>query len=70
VRKLRAIARQERISVAEAVRRCVTTALVQVRPDREALYARAARLVGKFRDRSQATDLSAEHDRYLERALR
>jgi hypothetical protein len=68
-RRLRAAARRAGVSMAEMVRRCIDLALVHDQPDRVALYARAAGLVGAFDDREAATDLSAEHDRYLAEAF-
>lgn len=56
--------------MAEVVRRCVDLALEERRPDRTELYRRAAQLAGAFRDRDGASDLSADHDRYLEDAFR
>jgi hypothetical protein len=67
-RRLRSIAREQGISVAEVVRRCVASALAARTVDRSALYARAAKLVGAFRDREGATDLAAGHDRHLDEA--
>ena len=68
IRKLRAIAREKRISLAEAIRRCVDTQLANAGPSRTELYTRAARLVGRFRDIESATDIATEHDRYLQDA--
>jgi hypothetical protein len=65
-RRLREIARRDGISLAEAIRRCVDRALAETSSDPGALYARAARLVGAFRDRDGATDVAEEHDRYLD----
>jgi hypothetical protein len=65
-RRLRAIAGREGISLAEAVRRCIDGTLVSQAPSRSELYARAMELAGAFADPDGATDLSAEHDRYLE----
>ena len=68
IRKLRAIARENRISLAEAIRRCVDAQLEDPGPSRTELYARAARLVGRFRDIEGARDIATEHDRYLQDA--
>jgi hypothetical protein len=65
-RRLRRIAREEGISVAEVVRRCLENALRPAGEDRAARYARAAKLIGAFRDRRGATDLATEHDRHLD----
>lgn len=69
-RRLRRAAVEEGVSMAEVVRRCVDLALEERRPDRTELYRRAAQLAGAFRDRDGASDLSADHDRYLEDAFR
>jgi hypothetical protein len=64
-RRLRAMARQQGISLAEAIRRCLDRVLVSESPGLPELYAGARRCVGAFRDREGAADLSEEHDRYL-----
>jgi len=64
-RRLRAKAREEGVSLAELIRRCIDTELAQGRPNRAQLYKRAARLVGRFREPS---DLATGHDQYLEDA--
>jgi hypothetical protein len=69
-RHLRRVAAEEGVSVAAVVRRCVDLALEERRPGRAELYRRATALAGAFRDRDGATDLAAEHDRYLEDAFR
>ncbi len=69
MRKLRREAAKRGVSLAEVVRVCIDRAFAQDAPDRRQLYARAARLIGAFEDREQATDLSAAHDRYLEEAF-
>ena len=69
-RRVRSLAREEGISMAEFIRRCVDRALEQHAPDREALYERAAGAVGRFKDREKADDVAEEHDRYLEDAFR
>ncbi len=68
-RGLRRIAREEGISVAEAVRRCVESALAETGAERTSRYTRAAKLIGTFRDRRGATDLATEHDRHLNEAF-
>ena len=69
-RRLRAQARERRVSLAELIRRYVEKGLAEETPHRAALYERAARLVGRFRDRAGARDLSSEHDRYLDDAYK
>jgi hypothetical protein len=66
LRALRATAREQGVSVAELIRRCVDTALKAEEPKRQALYTRAAQLAGRFPDRKGARDLSRRHDDYLE----
>jgi hypothetical protein len=67
-RRLRAEARERRISIAEMIRRYVEKGLSE-ETDRAALYDRAARLVGRFRDRRGARHVSIDHDRYLDEAF-
>ncbi|MGH9308482.1 MAG: CopG family transcriptional regulator [Vicinamibacterales bacterium] len=68
-RRLRAEAREHGVSLAELIRRYVEKGLAEDKPDRTALYDRAARLVGRFSDRSGAHDVSTAHDRYLDDAF-
>ena len=65
-RKLRALAREQGISMSEVVRRCIDRQLGEEVPGRAELYARAAGLVGRFVDSAGAEDLSQEHDKYLD----
>jgi hypothetical protein len=69
LRRLKKLARREGVSVAEVIRRCVTRFLETEEPARAELYARAAGLIGAFKDMDGATDLSVHHDRYLDEAL-
>jgi hypothetical protein len=68
-RRLRRMARERGVSVAELVRRCVDHALQADAGGREALVANALRLVGAFRDRGDATDVAERHDDYLYKAF-
>jgi hypothetical protein len=68
-RRLRAEARERGLSLAEIIRRYVEKGLSEETPNRAALYERAARVVGRFRDRRGARDLSTKHDRYLDEAF-
>lgn len=68
-RRLKAEARERGLSLAEVIRRYVEKGLAEHAPDRVALYARAARLVGKFPEQTNARDVSADHDRYLDEAF-
>lgn len=69
-RKLRERARQEGISLAEVIRRCVERELGDKKPDLTELYARAATVIGKFPDHEGATDVGENHDAYLDEAYR
>lgn len=69
LRKLRRAARAQGVSVAEIVRRCIERGIDNEIPDRKDRYARAAALLGAFRDRQGATDVSVEHDAYLDQAF-
>lgn len=68
-RRLRAQARERGVSLAEIIRRCVEKGLAEDLPDRAALYDRAARVVGRFRNPRDASDISTDHDRYLDEAF-
>lgn len=69
MRKLRRVAAEQGISVAEVVRRCIDRALDREVVSRRGRYERAARHVGAFRDRGGARRVSEEHDTYLEDAF-
>ncbi len=69
MRKLRTMAGERGISLAESIRRCVDLALANEDHDRAELYERAARIIGRFPDKNGATDLAREHDRYIEKAF-
>ena len=53
----------------EIIRRYVEKGLSEEAPERAVLYERAARVVGRFRDRGRARDVSKNHDRYLDEAF-
>ncbi len=65
-RRLRAQARDRGLSLAEIIRRYVEKGLAEDASDRGVMYDRAARVIGRFRDRRGARDLSSRHDRYLD----
>ena len=69
IRKVRRAAREQGVSLAEIIRRCVERGIDAEVPDRGALYARAGRSVGAFRDRDDAGDVSTRHDAYLDQAF-
>ena len=68
-RRLRAEAREKGLSLAELIRRYVEKGLSEQAHDPSARYDRAARVVGRFRDRGGARDVSSKHDRYLDEAF-
>lgn len=68
-RRLKSVARQKGVSMAEIVRRLVDRGLDNEKTDRAELYSRAAGLIGRFPDREDADDLAEDHDRYLEQAF-
>jgi L-serine deaminase len=68
-RKLRKAAREQGVSLAQIVRRCIDRGIAEELAAGPARYARASRLVGKFRDRQSRKDVSTEHDGHLDRAF-
>ncbi len=68
-RRLRAFARREGVSIAEAVRKSVIHYLDEQTLDRRDLYSRAAEMIGRFSDRDGETSLSTHHDDYLDEAF-
>ena len=70
MRRLRRLARSEGVSIAEIVRRLVERGMGGEAPSRQALYHRAAGVVGAFHDREGASDVAERHDEYLDRASR
>jgi pyruvate/2-oxoacid:ferredoxin oxidoreductase beta subunit len=69
LRKLRRAARAQGTSVAEVVRRCIERGIDDEIPSWKERYARAARLIGRFRDRDGAKDVSLKHDAYIDDAI-
>jgi hypothetical protein len=69
-RRLKVLARQQGISLAEIVRRCVAMFLSKEISSRRDLYARASKLEGAFEDREGSSDTAIHHDRYLDDDLR
>jgi len=66
-RRLKAIANQRGVSVAELIRRAVDHALdAELLADKDEVRARALQVVGKYAD--TADDVSEQHDRYLAEA--
>jgi predicted DNA-binding protein len=68
-RRLRAQARERGLSLAEIIRRYIEKGLSEEISDRSVLYERAGRVLGRFRDRRGARDISSKHDRYLDEAF-
>ncbi|MBW1789925.1 MAG: CopG family transcriptional regulator [Deltaproteobacteria bacterium] len=66
-RMLRELSVSGRESVASIIRRAIDQFLVEGKPDRTVLYRRAGSVVGKYR--TDASDISVEHDRYLDEAF-
>jgi hypothetical protein len=67
-RKLKKIAAERGVSVAELIRRGVDMILeADGRPEQGEMLRRAAAAAGRFR--SSKTDIATEHDRYLDRAF-
>ena len=71
-RRLCRWARQRGISLAEAVRRCVTEQLAQEgsSPTREERVQAALAVCGRYADRSGSSRVAVEHDRHLADAYR
>lgn len=69
VRRLRARAHEEGVSLAEIIRRFVDSGLTGEAADRGKLYEKAARVVGHFPDKRGATTLARDHDRFLDEAF-
>jgi hypothetical protein len=65
MRQLRKVAARDGISIAEVIRRCIDRGIGDRLSDADAAYEAAARCVGSFRDRDEAGDVAAQHDRYL-----
>jgi L-serine deaminase len=65
-RRVRRIARQEGVSMAEIIRRCVDRGLEESKPSRTELWERALALAGRFEDPAGAEDVSERHDDYLD----
>ena len=69
-RRLRARARREGVSLAEALRRCVEEAMGSQAAPLAAGYAKVLEVAGTFEDREGRRDVSSQHDEYLYGAKR
>lgn len=65
--KLKELSLSSHESVAALIRKAVDQFVVTGKPDRSALYRQAGPIVGKYR--TKKSDISVEHDRYLEEAF-
>ena len=64
-RRVRRIAQQEGVSMAEVIRRCVDRGLEESRPSRAELWEKVLAVAGRFEDSTGAEDVSERHDDYL-----
>jgi len=64
-RRVRRLAKERGVSMAEVIRRCLDQVLESDKPDRSALYDRAEAIIGQFEDQCGAHDLARGHDDYL-----
>ena len=64
-RRVRRIAQQEGVSMAEVIRRCVDRGLEAARPTRAELWEKVLAVAGRFEDSTGAEDVSERHDDYL-----
>lgn len=67
-RAVRNAAERRGVSMAEIIRRCIDRGLTEEGSSLAERYARARTVIGAFRDREGATDVSEEHDAYLDSA--
>jgi hypothetical protein len=70
LRRLRAAAQAQGISVAEVVRRLIDRGIESELPPSEDRWMQAQRVVGAFREPGGASDVATQHDSYLEDAFR
>ena len=63
--RVRRLAEEQGVSMAEFIRRCLDQALESDEPDRSVLYERAEAVLGRYEDPSGARDLAQRHDDYL-----
>jgi hypothetical protein len=69
-RALRRFAKEKKITLAEAVRRCIDKALASEDDiDLRSRYEKALSIVGSLSDKAGANDLSSNHDGYLDGAF-
>ena len=67
IRKIKELSLSSHESVAAIIRKAVDQFIVTGKPDRSTLYRQAGSIVGKYK--TELSDISVEHDRYLEEAF-
>ncbi len=65
-RRVRGIAQQEGVSMAEIIRRWVDRGIQEQRPGRAELWEKALAVAGRFEDSTGTADVAERHDDYLE----
>ncbi len=67
-RRLKSWAQERGISMAEAVRRCVTAHLegADAAPSRADRVREARSILGKYADRAESSDVARRHDEFLD----
>jgi hypothetical protein len=68
-RRLRVLARRDRASISEVIRRLLARGLDENEAERGQRYARAAKAVGRYRDRKGAKDVARGHDSFLDESF-
>jgi hypothetical protein len=65
--KLKELSLSSHESVAALIRKAIDQFVVTGKPDHSGLYRQAGSIVGKYK--AENSDISVEHDRYLEEAF-
>ena len=65
-RRVRQIAHDEGVSMAEIIRRWVDRGIQERRPGRAELWEKALAVVGRFEDPTGNADVAERHDEYLD----
>ena len=69
-RRLRLLAQRRGVSISQVVRESVQQHLDAETYDADAVYSRAAEIIGAYDDRENRDDLATNHDDYLGEAYR
>lgn len=69
-RRLRLLAQRRGVSISQVVRESVQQHLDAETHDADAMYSRAAEIVGVYDDRENRDDLATNHDDYLDETYR